>query len=238
MSLAGSESLADGRVIRWTFGSAANGNMSTSAPEDGLDDRRQRQQPGPWLWLRQVHGADVVDCTGASFRTADIASVVGTSADGSVTDRQGLVLAVQTADCCPVLLWSDEGIIGAVHAGWRGLVGGAIEATAERMRVAGASSIAGRLGPCICERCYEFGEADLDAAAGRFGHDVIGTTSWGTGALDVRAAVSLACADAGVSLAVAPVPCTAHDPSYFSHRARGDLGRQSSTICLVGSSGG
>ena len=79
-------------------------------------------------------------------------------ADASVARRAGAVCVVKAADCLPVLL-ADEaaGVVGAAHAGWRGLAAGVIEATVEEMRVAPKSLIAW-LGPAIGPRVYEVGE--------------------------------------------------------------------------------
>ncbi|WP_028009511.1 peptidoglycan editing factor PgeF [Solimonas flava] len=78
--------------------------------------------PAEPAWLRQVHGTAVVDA----------ATVGGAApeADASATTQAGVVCAILTADCLPVLFCADDGSwIGAAHAGWRGLAGGVLEAT-------------------------------------------------------------------------------------------------------------
>ena len=74
-----------------------------------------------------------------------------------VTTRADVALAVHGADCAIVALWSPEGVIGAAHAGWRGLEAGVIPASAARMRDLGATSLSAVAGPCIGPECYEFG---------------------------------------------------------------------------------
>lgn len=78
--------------------------------------------------------------------------------DGFVTDRRGLLLTVKMADCVPVLLCDiHRGIIGAVHAGWRGTASGVVCKAVSSMIMLGAeaSGITAAIGPCIHECCYE-----------------------------------------------------------------------------------
>jgi len=86
-----------------------------------------------------------------------------TPADGAVTDRPGIILALYTADCCPVLFRdARHNIIGAAHAGWRGALRGILENTLNLMLERGAckNSIAAALGPCLQQQSFECG-ADM-----------------------------------------------------------------------------
>src|SRR6185436_1618167 len=87
------------------------GDFAIDGDAEALHRRRRSVVDHPWVWLRQVHGAGVEVVTAATA-----ARVAGVEGDGLVTAEGGLVLAVQTADCLPVVLWSDEGVIGAAHA--------------------------------------------------------------------------------------------------------------------------
>jgi polyphenol oxidase len=81
-------------------------------------------------------------------------------ADAMVTKHKGLALAILTADCAPVLLADERaGIVGAAHAGWRGAVGGVLEATVAKMLDEGASltRLIAVIGPCIGFNSYEVG---------------------------------------------------------------------------------
>ncbi len=122
--------------------------------------------------------------------------------------------------------------MGAVHAGWRGLLAGVLPATVEQMRALGATEITAWLGPCIRPRCYEFGADDLAVVAQRLGEEVRATTAWGTPALDVAAGVRRSLAEAGVASIIDSGVCTACSPVHFSHRARGDVGRQAAQVWL------
>ena len=113
--------------------------------------------PGEPVWLEQVHGVQVSD--------AD-AYVPGTPppcADAAIARRAGVVCAVLTADCLPVLFCTDDGrAVAAAHAGWRGLCAGVLEATADRLGVPGARVLA-YLGPAIGPSAFEVGEEVRDA---------------------------------------------------------------------------
>ena len=209
------------------FGTAADGDLAIDAPQPGLDQRRGRICPYPWTWLRQVHGARVVTVN----RPGEWA---GAEADAAVTTVGGACLAIQSADCAPVLLRSvDDSVIGAAHGGWRGLYDGVLEATVEAMVELGATGVVAELGPCISPSRYEFGAADLTALAMRFGPEVIAATDDGRPAFDLPAAVRSALHACGVELVGAAPPCTASDERFFSWRARRDVGRQASVPWLA-----
>lgn len=215
------------RSVRSSFSERADGDLGIDADPASLQDRRQALAPGEWTWLRQVHGARVVTVT----RPGEHA---GAEADAAVTTCPGAVLAVHTADCAPVLLASGDGaVVGAAHAGWRGVVSGVLERTVEEMGRLGATGITARLGPHIRARCYEFGVEELDEVTQRYGDVVRATTAWGTPALDVTAAVSAALDAVGVDV-VDQGGCTACEPArLFSHRARGDRGRLAAAIVIA-----
>lgn len=102
---------------------------------------------GP-VWLDQVHGRTVVD---ASVTHAAV------RADAAFACRRGVVCAVLTADCLPVLLCDRAGtVVAAAHAGWRGLAGGVLEATVEAMGVS-PDSVMAWLGPAIGPEAFEIG---------------------------------------------------------------------------------
>ena len=115
----------------------------------------------------------------------------------------------------------------------KAVAAGVVERAAGALRDAGATGLRAVVGPCIHPCCYEFGVADLDRVAGRYGDGVRAVTTTGRHALDLPAAVgqALAAADADV---VAPSPaCTAcGTPPFFSHRARGDTARQAMVVWI------
>jgi YfiH family protein len=152
--------------------------------------------------------------------------------DAAITDRHDCAVAVFTADCAPVALASPEGVIAAVHAGWRGLAAGVIEAAVASLRAAGASEVWAALGPCIHPCCYEFSEQDLAGLEERYGNAVRATTTSGRMAVDLPATIRVALSHAGAELVTAVDTCTACRPGYFSHRARRDTARQAGVVWL------
>lgn len=214
--------LADGTcaVVRCT--GAAEGDLAIDVPGAELDARRRAVVDLPWLWLRQVHGADV-----AVLDDADgVGGLAGAEADGAVSAVTGVALAVHTADCAPVVLVGEGGVLAVAHAGWRGLHGGVVEAAAEAARARGSGPLEAVLGPCICPRCYEFGPDELARVADRLGEGVRSRTATGAPALDLPAAVDAALAGAGVAPATRLGGCTACGGQHWSHRARRDRARQ------------
>lgn len=211
----------------WSAG-AADGDFADPDgpphPGRGIPDR-------PWTWLHQVHGATVVTVTRPGQHA-------GAEADGAVTATPGAALVIRTADCAPVALLAD-GVVGLAHAGWRGLMAGVIEATVDAMRALGAVDMRAELGPCISPTNYAFGADDLAAVAARLGPEVRATTIDGRPALDLRAAVRAALARAGVdrlhdTAGMLGGACTAAaEGELFSHRARGDTGRQATFTWLA-----
>jgi len=103
---------------------------------------------------RQVHGVKIINVNGK------MESVRNIEADGLVTNQRGIALGVLTADCAPIILADvDAGVVGSVHAGWRGALAGVIEAGIKSMVGLGAdiASIKASIGPCIGPSSYEVG---------------------------------------------------------------------------------
>jgi polyphenol oxidase len=211
------------RVAETTRGA---GDLRVDGNPVDLAARRRDVIDLPWTWLRQVHGARCVTVT----RPGEHA---GVAADAAVTAVPGAALAVHVADCAPVGLLADEGVVGVVHAGWRGLEAGVVETAVRSMRELGARDIVAVRGACIHPECYEFGEADLDRLAATLGPEVRGTTAAGRPALDLPAAVRAALAAAGVTEVRETKECTACDGKrWWSHRARGDVARQALVVWM------
>jgi YfiH family protein len=105
--------------------------------------------PSDPIWLEQIHSNKVV-C--AHEITA------GVKADASYTDKANVVCAILTGDCLPLLITDQQGSkVAAIHAGWRGLAAGVIEAAIKKLRIPGNELLAW-LGPTISAKHYEVGE--------------------------------------------------------------------------------
>lgn len=192
--------------------------------------------PTAVVWMRQVHGADVAVVDDATPVGAEIQDV-----DGLVTAMPDRPLAVQVADCVPVLLASGTGVVGVAHAGRRGVELGIVPAVLEAMARLGAApaTVHAAVGPAIGGCCYEVpSELREDVADD---HPVAsGTTTWGTPSLDLPAAVEAVLGDAGVPSVARIGGCTRCDPDerFFSHRADPTTGRQVGVIRLRRDPGG
>jgi YfiH family protein len=172
--------------------------------------------------LHQVHGADVVRADPGAPRP---------HCDGVVTDRAGVVLLVRAADCVPVLLADPAArVVGAAHAGRKGVVAGVVPATVERMRELGARRIEAWIGPHICGRCYEV-PAALQAEAAAVVPESGSTTSWGTPALDLGAGVRAQLHAAGATVVHLAGGCTRESADLYSYRRDGAAaGRQAGLV--------
>lgn len=116
--------------------------------------RRAARLPAEPCWLDQVHSADVVEAGEASR---------GARADASFTSRSGVVCAVLTADCLPVVLCDRRGReVAVAHAGWRGLAAGVVEVTVARL-ASPPDEILAWLGPAIGPDAFEVGPEVRDA---------------------------------------------------------------------------
>ncbi len=174
-------------------------------------------------WLDQVHGTRVLDLDGEA----------NAAADGAVTARAGIVCAVLTADCLPVLLCDAAGRrVGVAHAGWRGLLGGVLSAT---VRALGAppDQLLAWLGPAIGQAAYEVGADVRDAflavqpqAAAHFTENPRGRWQadlYGLARDSLRAA--------GVTAVYGGGFCTFRESArFFSHRREAPCGRMATLI--------
>lgn len=188
--------------------------------------------PSEPLWLRQVHGTEVADLDSA---VPAATSVPISSMDASYTRKPGRICAILTADCLPVLFAAADGsVIGAAHAGWRGLTAGVLAATVRAMGADPAALIAW-IGPCIGAAAYEVGPevrdavlAAMPAAASAFR---INTRSRFMADLPLIARLQLQ--DLGLRGIYGGIVCSYADKGrYFSHRRDGQTGRQATLIWL------
>lgn len=179
--------------------------------------------PTRWVWLRQVHGAEIVE--------ASDAGASGAEADAAFTTVANLPLVVLAADCVPVALATADAV-AAVHAGWKGLEAGVIVNAVRALSPDGPRVVEAYVGPCVRPCHYEFGATDLERLAARFGEDVVARTLDGRPALDLPAAVDRALREAGVEVVHSDRPaCTAHDADrWYSHRRDGTTGRHAMIV--------
>jgi YfiH family protein len=234
-----------GGVSRGAFASL-NCSLSGQDDPDAVAENRARAAmalglaPTALCGLFQVHGAAVV--------TVETPFPPGArpQADALVTRRPGLLLGIVTADCAPVLFLDEQaGVAGAAHAGWRGAVGGVLEATVAAMEALGArrAAIRAAIGPCIGQDAYEVGTDLRDAVLAR---DAAHARFFAPGRREGRFQFDLPgycaarLAAAGLGAVSDAAACTLSDESrFFSHRRRmlaggGPIGHQLSAIALPG----
>lgn len=192
-------------------------------------------EPEAMVGVHQIHSADVVTVTAphqAPLR-----------ADALVTAVPGLALTILTADCQPVLFADAEaGVVGAAHAGWRGALGGVLEATVSAMEALGADRgrIAAIIGPTISQRAYEVGPEFFEAfLAEDSGYDRFFAGGAGDRVqFDLPSFGLYRLREAGVGEAAWTGHCTYSDAErFFSyrrsvHRHEADYGRLLSAIRL------
>lgn len=186
------------------------------------------------VYVEQVHSPEVVTVD-AGMDLDDLAAHPR-RADALVTARPDAALAIMVADCLPVLLVDAEaGVVGAAHAGRRGLLDGILPATVAAMAALGArpEAIAAEIGPSVCGRCYEVPAAMRDESEARIA-GIGAETSWGTPSLDLRAGAvtSLVAAGLDASQVLADAPCTVEDEAFFSYRRASATGRFAGVIAL------
>ncbi|MET0090277.1 MAG: peptidoglycan editing factor PgeF [Candidatus Thiodiazotropha sp.] len=206
-------------------------NLGDHVGDDIRNVQRNRQLltaaaglPAEPVWLKQVHGYDVVDAREA-----------GCEADASFTDRNGVVCAVLTADCLPLLLSDRSGrAVSAVHAGWRGLAAGVIERAVSRFE-APADSLLAWMGPAIGPMAFEVGDevrqAFIDCEAGDA--RAFQAAKPGHWWADLYQLTRLRLTRAGVGFIGGGDYCTVTDRErFFSYRRDGVTGRMASLIWL------
>lgn len=190
---------------------------------------------GAMVRAKQVHSPKVVTVTEPWE--------IPPEADALVTDRSGLVLAVVTADCAPVLLADrDARVVGAAHAGWRGARDGVLWNTIAAMEALGAKrgQIVAAIGPTIAQASYEVDTLFIElfersgarvepfvtlGATGRWHFDLPGFAS-----SDLRAAGLAAVED--LALDTYADPARFHSYRRATHRGEPTGGRQTSAIAL------
>jgi len=188
----------------------------------------RRLLPSEPAWLTQVHGVAVLDAAALPDQPA---------ADACISSTPGAVCVMMTADCLPVLFCDRAGtVVGAAHAGWRGLAGGVLEATVAAMRARGAQDIIAWLGPAIGPEQFEVGaevrEAFItqQAAAqhafraypgrpGKYLADIYQLARQRLTSMDVHDV-------SGGGL------CTVSDPRFYSYRRDKTTGRMGSLVWL------
>jgi polyphenol oxidase len=187
--------------------------------------------PADPVWMKQVHGIEVLDAGAPRADTGDIPV-----ADAAVCRTPRAVCAVTVADCMPVFLADEAGSAVAVaHAGWRGLCAGVLEASLDALDVAPKHVVAW-LGPAIGPRVYEVGDEVRQAfiARDRQAQAAFAATRPGHWLLDLYAVARQRLEGAGVRSITGGDLCTHSDAQrFFSFRRDGSRARMAALIWLA-----
>ncbi|MEZ5542458.1 MAG: peptidoglycan editing factor PgeF [Pseudomonadota bacterium] len=184
--------------------------------------------PGEPVWLRQVHGVRVVEAGRDG---------VEPEADAAWTGRPGVVCAVLTADCLPVV-FADRGArcVAVAHAGWRGLAAGVLEATVAQLPVPAADLVTW-LGPAIGPAAFEVGAEVRDVFMAQ---DARAGAAFAPGAdgrwyADLYGLARQRLAACGVPAVQGGGWCTYSDAArFYSYRRDGTTGRMATLVWLAG----
>ncbi len=211
------------------------GDQCGDLPEHVQANRRRVSQAMGMdpLWLKQVHGKDVVCC--------DVDTVGVPTGDAAVTFLLHRPVGVLTADCLPVLLCHEsQRVVAVAHAGWRGLVVGVIEAAVKSMTVDSRGVLAW-LGPAIGPEAFEVGPEVREIFVAR---DERAASAFRKGQgdrwlADIYQLARLRLSDAGVDKVYGGGLCTVKDMGrFFSYRREGGVtGRMGHFIWMVEGAG-
>ncbi|WP_337178036.1 peptidoglycan editing factor PgeF [Hydrogenophaga borbori] len=213
------------------------GNFRDASGDDPAVVARNRAElverfglPSAPHWLKQVHGTRVVRFDAPALPALPQTGEDEPEADAAVTSTPGVVLAILTADCLPVVFAAKDGSeIAAAHAGWPGLSKGILEAALAAMRTSAADVVAW-IGPAAGPSRYEVGRDVFDAFVSRDAGAAacFVPTREGHWLADLPALARRRLAAAGMALADIHGGdlCTMSDPArFFSHRRDGRSGR-------------
>lgn len=207
-------------------------NLGLHVGDDPVRVNHNRQLLEPLLpsepvWLEQVHGTVVANADLADCRVV---------ADACIARRHGSVCVIMTADCLPVLLCDEDGtVVGAAHAGWKGLAAGVIEATVTEMGVAPQKMMAW-LGPTIGPHAFEVGE---EVRAAFMAHDAAAAAAFiplaaeGKYRADIARLARQRLNALGIDRVYGGTFCTYHQKDkFFSYRREGVTGRMGTFVWL------
>jgi YfiH family protein len=209
--------------IRALTTTRALGSLSTSSDEPAavVSARWERLRVelaptgGRIATARQVHGTHIL-----VHQSGWCGLLRADAADGHIAPEPGTAVGVSVADCVPVFVAHPSGLVGILHAGWRGIAAGILEKCVATLDGRGVrpSELRVHFGPSICGRCYEVGRDVYFAVSGRNIPD--------RGPIDLRAELATRAKASGVKHVTISEMCTrCNNDRFYSHRG-GDSERQ------------
>ena len=176
---------------------------------------------GPTLFMNQVHGD--------KFHFAQSADESIPTCDALITTTPAINLAVQVADCIPLLIHGDS-VVAAVHVGRKGLVNDIAVKVLDEMKRLGGKNFSAWIGPHICGNCYEVSQDVYDEVISKYPTSRSQTTK-GTHALDLARPLRENLEEHGVRVNESDI-CTVESLDHFSYRRDGITGRTVGVIAL------
>ncbi|MVM32992.1 peptidoglycan editing factor PgeF [Spirosoma sp. HMF4905] len=231
--LIAAESTRHGGVSPVPFASLNLGINTTDGPSNVNENRRRffetiEASTNQFASSHQVHGTDVLHATEAGRFDGY---------DALITDKPGLLIGVTVADCVPILIYDHEHkAVAAIHAGWRGTVGGIVTKTLDRMKQqfgTSAEHCYAYVGTCIDECSFEVGPEVAEQFESELKRVDAET---GKGYIDLKRANTKQLTAFGIPFAqigVSPFSTVLHNTDFFSYRAeQGQTGRMLAVIGL------
>lgn len=225
------ESTRHGGISPAPFASL-NLGINTSDDSANVEENRRRffgaigANNFQFAFAHQVHGTEILYTTQAGRFDGY---------DALITNQPGLLIGVTVADCVPILIYDHTNkAVAAIHAGWRGTVGGIVAKTLTTMQHrfgTTAKQCYAYVGTCIDQDSFEVGPEVADQFASAFKRDDLLT---GKSCVDLKAANRQPLIDFGIppaQISVSPFSTVLTNEDYFSHRAeRGQTGRMLAVI--------
>ncbi len=218
-----------GGVSQAPFDSFNLGDHVGDEPAAVAENRRRLEQAQGCrpAWLSQVHGIEVVEADPSRVATAD----------ASWSATPGIACAVLTADCLPALFCDRAGTrVAAAHAGWRGLAGGVLEATLDKLAVP-AGEVLVWLGPAIGPQAFEVGPEVREAFLADHAEAKVAfvpSVNAGRYMADIYQLARIRLAARGVTAVYGGGLCTFSDTErFYSYRRNPRTGRQASLVWLA-----
>jgi len=200
-------------------------NLATHVGDRSDDVAINRELLGTMLsqsapvFMNQVHGNEVVEVSSETNLLV--------TADALITREPGLPLVVLTADCLPILI-SSSVVVGAVHAGRKGVLNGVIGRAVTAMRALGGVELVASIGPAICSECYEVDRKMYEDAIKMVPELA---TSPAKHCLNLLSGAKSQLESYGIKISSVDI-CTSHNLNFFSYRRGAKTGRSAGVIVL------
>lgn len=214
------ETLPNGNLIVSLVSEIEDGDFSANETRNrSLKENQSKLRNGEWNWLSQEHGAEIIWLDEHERTFGDAGDALGTSSSQKV-------LAITVADCLPLLLIEESGILSLLHLGWRGIDQGLLEKNIRLIKTKSQEPMGAVMGPCINACCYEFGQNDMNDLVEKYGPKIVSETLTGALSLDMKECVREILSTYDVEVKYDDPFCTNCDPRHWSFRSDGTGKRQ------------